>query len=300
MRHGIRIVATIALILTLSCNRYGTDGRSGANGTGQIDEDVIATTVTATPVPVEVVFTGLMCHVFDQKAPDGRTVNRTVMLKDSGHPARMYVPKQVNLKELEDATGIKPVNGGHNSVLIEPIDGLAIRVISWDGSTVTAMQPTLDHSGKKFNDLVPHLKEVSENTMTAVDETALAETTDGTKWAAFFELEGGTFDASPYCMPSQFKKKKQQRGFAEIVYLEGEVPTPAALQFRKHGGAWKTVTFTTQPRRVLIEFEVISTMKKSHFPLFQALGNATKWDDVELVDCPTVGPVPGCSNNQYP
>jgi hypothetical protein len=285
------ILATLTTIVLLSCTQNGT--QSPADGaTNKRDE-----------VPVEVRFTGLMCHVFKQQAPDGRIVTRTVMLKDAMHESHLYIPKQASREDLARA-GVVVADEDGDFWRIDQIGGLAVRVVGTDGSPMQPAPADFPKNGN-FDKFVPHLAEVAP-TMTKVKDSILAETTDGSEWLAFFELEGGTFDAFAYCngkAKTKFKKQQVLRDFAVTSALRGSVKPAPALQFRKHNADWKTVSFTSIPQSIEIVFEITqkpNTPKSSHFHLFQQLGNATEWDEVEEVDCPTVGPIPGCSNNQYP
>lgn len=273
--------------------------------------DTVVTLTGATSNGVEVHFKGLMAHVVGKAS--GKK-DRTVILRHSSHLFTIKLPDSVNVAELEAAIGIPPdIDPVFHIVTAEPPPGFTIRLIGFDGTTEELMSAgALDTTTTNFDKRVPHLQKVSKDTLTdtALDIRIFDPYPDRTDYAAFFELEGGTFDATPYCKKTKFKVDHEGTGvreFAEFVVLKGTLSKPPILQFTNRTGMTKNVTFSNPTFPLKLFFINLPSPAEinpqSHFPMYKRLGadpaNLT-WDDVVRVECKGQGPIPGCSNTQWP
>lgn len=265
----------------------------------------------AIPTQVNVLFQGSICHVFS-------TRNRSVVLKsrsdlgDYPHLAQLLVPTSINKSELDKATGISSVKIAGNYV-VQPLDGLAIRVVDWDGTTATPLDGgALDYSLPEFDKMVPHLKtEVSNDTMTYLSDAAIVDDIpDQRDIAAFFELEGGKFtNVDPYCKDTKYKVDYKGLGmhkFAESVTFAGSAKTAIALQFSRQKGVWNTATFNASTGPVVLWIVNLPNPSEvtpvSHLMMFKRLAKSTPgtFDEIEPISCSDHGAIPGCSDSQWP
>jgi hypothetical protein len=153
---------------------------------------------------------------------------------------------------------------------------------------------------------------VSDGTMTTLKTTVYNPLPDKVDFTAFFELEGGSLSAIPFCkgkpQKAHFKndyEKKGDREFAEFVTLCAIASPQPALQFRNSGG-WISppVTFSSgTPINITLENveEPPPTVPGSDMVFVWKLAAGTvKTDDVSGIVCPKKGAVPGCSDTQWP
>jgi hypothetical protein len=309
MREKIRLsVLVVTVVLTLVGFRcwYG-----GGKEPPPDQQGPVGTTAAAKKNNVNIVFRGLVVHVFGKGI--GKR-DQSVVLKHAQHPVRLNFPDSIDQTALASVTG-KPVTfAGPGRVEVEDIMGVAVRIVGWDAvnkKVVSTINLPLDTSNKFFNDRAPHLEKISDGTLTKniLKSTLFDDLPDNSDWAVFVPIDGGTFTAHKACKSSKFKKdyeKKKTRDFAAEVVLSGDVDLEPAIQFMKTKGVWETppVTFTRSPfgdtMRVIAEARSALTM--SHFPEFERLGNPkpAKFDDIAFKDCGSKGPDPACTNSQWP
>jgi hypothetical protein len=307
----VSLVVMAVLLVVLACNNPGR----GIQGAGD------ASTQGVGPNEIQIHFIGSIAHVFGKQE---NFVDRAVIMKarrdpphkDEPHYFKITLPDSVDIAALAKATGAKPyLRPAYKIVEVRPVKAVTIRLIGRTGSTQEFLSGgVLDTAGSNFVNRVPSLKRASGDTFTttALDTARVfGNVPDGKDYAAFFELDGGSFDANAYCKKTGWTNdyfSDGDRPFAKWVFLTGTLTSPPILQFTDATNTITEVTFTNPTYPLKIEIENLpdpSSTPMSHFAMFKRLSTepppaGLKWNDVKPVECPDMGPIPGCSNTQWP
>jgi hypothetical protein len=273
---------------------------------------------------VKVTFRGLIAHILGDSI--GRP-SRAIVINDPDHPLKLTLPREVNLKDLHDATNLTVTLPPSGDVEVALPPGFSVRIVGFDTGkqvTVSGMSPFLNRDAK-FIEFVPSLKSMSGNTLDfkKLNDADFDPYPISPDFAMFFVLDGGTLSAKPSLCKSRFKRDYEGKGdrcFASLVELTGRVDQEPALQFLKEGYKdWRNVTFNGHPSR--IEVVVDARPKReaegvSHFRMFEPLGKCCwKGDEIAYVKCDSkaapecevpVGDVhitgldPSCTNSTWP
>lgn len=268
--------------------------------------DTSTTSFTAAgPSLVRVEFDGLISHIL------GQTPNRAALIDDSFHASALLVYKPTKIgkdpaesqQRLLDAlpTGFT-ASCDPNFCEVTPLKGLLIRIV--DGSN-GPIQPSPVTPGADFNILVPRLNKIS--TMPDVSDL-LDDATPTGDFIAFFELNGGTLSATPYCEPAELKKPNGtslgEFDFARTVLLTGTTPTTAQLQFSDDGTTWKSVVMD---RAAVLNLRIENRPDQlhagmPHLDLHKKIAKnpVNDFPSFAAVKLCQAGTAVGCSNSAWP
>jgi hypothetical protein len=276
-------------------------------------------TARLTTNQIQIHFIGAITHVLGKQRG---FVDRAVIMKsradlsDEPHYFKITLPDSVDITALAKATGARPYSRlAFKIVEVRPTKPLTIRLVGISSSATESLSGgVLDTTGTNFATRVPALERASNDTLTttALDTARIFATVpDGKDYAAFFELDGGTFDANAYCKLTQWQtdyKHDGDRPFAKWVFLTGALTSPPFLQFTDASGTTTNVPFSSPTYPLKIEIENLpdpASTPMSHFAMFKRLATdpppaSLMWNDVIAVECPDMGPIPGCSNTRWP
>ena len=254
---------------------------------------------------IKIDFSGAISHII------GQSPQRAVAISDAHHATKLEILKPTQIgkdateseallqKAVGDPTKNKATCAG--VCVVEPLDGLLIRVVDSAGGTI---QPALN-AGADFDLLVPHLEKATK--MTTPDKNLKGDMPTG-DFTAFFELTGGTFSARPYCTPVALNPDNEGKGprdFAQTVTLTGSTAKPAVLEFSNDGKNWRPLAFK---RATLVVLRLsndpdISHSDMAHFDLHEKIAEGTVPNYPKVAhaydDC-KAGSAVACGNSQYP
>lgn len=265
----------------------------------------VTSATTASPNLVRVEFEGAICHIL------GQTPTRSVLIDDANHESLLLILKPTKIgkdsaeseQRLRDAlpTGYTP-SCDPNFCEVTPLKGLLMQVVDNSGG---AIQPALDASRTDFAVLVPHLSKIA--TIPNISDL-LDDPTPSGDFAAFFELNGGTFSATPYCEPVELKKPDGtslgEIDFGRTILLTGSTATTPQLQFSSDGKTWKGVTMD---RATVLNLRIQNNPKSTHAKMPHldlhkkiAKGAVNDFPAPTTVKLCQAGTAVGCSNTQWP
>lgn len=272
---------------------------------------MIAATGTQAPVNGSVVrvdFDNAICHFLDATPP------RAGIFRDTGHHTptlTIMQPTAVAATDKLSVAAIKTAFGNTvgascdtESCTVSPIDKLTLRIID------TARGPILPpfSFGPDFDLVVPHLKTVAK--VPNMNAKVKDKVANG-DFTAFFDFNGGTLSALPYCAVLKLKHKDNSitsHPVADRVTLTGSTAMPAKLEITRQ---ISSTTFSTtylefkQSSKLvwLVVDNVPTDATKYHFGLHVKAGDGTGTADfpkVEKAPVCQLGVTAACGNTQWP
>lgn len=268
----------------------------------KVAQDSIIRALTGKGAPangsvVRVDFDNAICHFTTTTPP------KAALIKDpSEHSPILKImrPTTITKAVLDPLFGANNVACDAEACTVKKLDGVTLRIRGTDGKPI---DETFDPKGADFDLFVPHLQTIANVSKINPNATKDVPATDFT---VFFNFEGGTLTAKPFCAQLTLKHNnsvKSDHFVPDLVTLVGSTTAPAQLEFSKDGKTWTPVDFKKSKLVWLSLDNRPSHPDMDHFDVHKKSGNGddhAKYPKVDKMPKCKSGVTAACGNTQWP